>query len=52
MKTCRVRAARSASDVELVGREAAGSENLVAEGEDEVGVESVTTVQISTNTPL
>ena len=49
-----MRAARSASDVELVGREAADSENLVAEDqdEDEVGVESVTTVQISTNTPL
>ena len=47
-----MRAARSASDVELVGREAAGSENLVAEDEDEVGVVSITTVQISTNTPL
>ena len=52
LNTCRVRAATLVSDVELVGREAAGSENLVAEGEDEVGVESVTTVQISTNTPL
>ena len=45
-----MRAARSALDVELVGREAAGSENLVAE--DEVGVVSITNVQISTNTPL
>ena len=33
-----MRAARSASDVELVGREAADSENLVAEGEDGFGV--------------
>ena len=51
-----MRAARSASDVELVGREAADSESLVAEGEnedeDEGEVVSVTTVQISTNTPL
>ena len=38
-----MRAARSASDVELVGREAADSENLVAEDEGEVV--SVTTVQ-------
>ena len=43
LNTCRVRAARSASDVELVGREAADSENLVAEGEGEVV--GVTTVQ-------
>ena len=43
-----------ATTEERVGEEAGGSENLVAEdeGEDEVGVESVTTVQISTNTPL
>ena len=49
-----MRAARSALDVELVGREAADSENLVAEDEDEdeVKVVSVTTIQISTNTPL
>ena len=51
-----MRAARSASEVELVEREAADSENLVAEDEDEDEDEgevvSVTTVQISTNTPM